>query len=358
MAAGRTVRLRIMKHETRQLLAWAALAVSVGAADARAQSLRTVDAGGGLYLNQFGDRATVREPSGLVSELSLPPGTAFRRIEPLAEGWIAAGEIAVSGMTDLFLLLDEKGERRPFAAPPNAAEGPLRAGPMPLVEDGRLAGLAWVEGERVKKSAVWASRWSGLDWSRPELVSPVGPGTQIAIDGAVLADGSWLLVWAAFDGEDDEVLWSRRTEKGWSAPARLHEANPWPDYKPALVGTRRGALAAWSSWDGESYRVRLAAFEDGRWRDLGFESPEGSVRPALTPHAGGARLLYRTVVPATWRVHELDERGAVVRSAVVERETSTPPGLAPGEGDAVGLEWPGLEIAVPQRLELEWRTDP
>ena len=62
-----------MKCKTRHLLAWAALAVTVGAAGASAQFLRTVDAGGGLYLHQVGGRAAVREPSGLVSELCCRP---------------------------------------------------------------------------------------------------------------------------------------------------------------------------------------------------------------------------------------------------------------------------------------------
>ena len=347
-----------MKSTTRQLLAWAGIALGMGTIAAHGQSLRTLDAGGGLYLNQIGDRAAVREPSGLVSELSLPPGTAFRSIEPLTDGWIAAGEIEVPGATELFLLVDEGGRRRPFPAPANTGAVPVRAGPMPLVENGRLVGLAWLAGERLRRAAVWVARWSGLDWSPPELVSPVGPGTQIAIDGAVLADGSWLLVWSAYDGTDDEILWSRWAGKRWSVPLPVHEANEFPDIQPSLVATGRGALAAWSGWDGETYRVRLAAFEKGAWRDLEFDGPEGAVRPGLTPHAAGARLLYRTLRPAVWRLHELDERGAELRSAMVERQTSTRPGLAPGSRDAPALEWPGEQIAVPLRLELEWRVEP
>ena len=346
-----------MRFKTRQLVAWAVIALGVGAVGASAQSARTLDAGGGLYLNQVGDRVAVREPPGQVTELSLPPSTVLRRLEPLTGGWIAAGEINVPGLTDLYLVRSEAGDKRSFPAPVNTIEEPLRAGPMPLVERGRLVGLAWLAGAGVRETAVWASAWSGLDWSQPELVSPVGAGTQIAIDGAVLADGSWLVVWSGYDGSDDEILWSRRVAGRWSAPAVLHEPNEFPDITPALVATGRGALAAWNSWDGATYRVRLAAFEDGRWRALEFRGPPGAVSPGLTAEGEGALLLYRTVAPPTWTLHELDGRGATLRTAVVEEETAFQPGLAPG-GAVAGLEWPGEQLAIPLRVDAVWRVEP
>ena len=347
-----------MKLKNRQLVAGATIVLALSATGAVAQSLRTLDAGGGLYLNQVGDRAAVREPSGLVTELSLPPGTALRRLESLTGGWIAAGEIDAPGVTELFLMRSDAGSRSPFPAPANIAEDPLRAGPMPLIERGELVGVAWLAGSAVRQTAVYAALWSGLDWSQPELVSPVGPGTQIAIDGAVLADGSWLLVWSAYDGNDDEILWSRRVGESWSAPAVLHAPNETPDITPALVATGRGALAAWNWFDGETYRVRLAGFEDGNWRELSFDSPAGSVSPDLTLRADGALLLYRTVVPSTWTVHELDQRGTVLRTAVALHETTLQPGLAPNASSSPGFEWPGERLAGPRRVEAEWQTQP
>ena len=229
---------------------------------------------------------------------------------------------------------------------------------MPLVERGRLVGLAWLAGAGVRETAVWASAWSGLDWSQPELVSPVGAGTQIAIDGAVLADGSWLLVWSAYDGNDDEILWSRRVGGRWSEPAVLHEPNEVPDITPALVATGRGALAAWNWFDGKTYRVRMAGFEDGGWRELGLADPAGGVSPGLTAHQDGLLLLYRTAVPPTWTLIHLDERGAILRTAVVEKETTSRPGLAPEDGLAAVLEWPGEQIVAPLRVGVEWRAEP
>jgi hypothetical protein len=347
-----------MKVKTRQLVAWAVLVLAVGSSGAAAQSARTLDAGGGLYLHQIGGRALLREPSGQVTELPLPPGTALHRLERLDKGWMAAGELDTTGRTDLYLLRSEEGNRSSFPVPPNVSGDPLRSGPMPLVERGRLVGLAWLSGVGVRQTAVYASQWSGLDWSQPELVSPIGPGTQIALDGAVLADGSWLLVWSGYDGNDDEVLWSRRVGDEWSVPTALHEPNDTPDITPSLVGTGRGALAAWNWFDGATYRVKLAAFEDGSWRELEFLGPAGSVRPSLTPAGDGALLLYRTVVPSAWALHELDGSGEPLRKAVVERETTLRPGLAAAGGPTPGLEWPGAPIATSRRVEAEWQPEP
>lgn len=353
-----------MKVTIRQLMAWAALAVAAPAAFG--QLAQTLDAGGGLYATQIAGRALLRQPSGRVGELELPPGTVLRRLDALDGGWLASGEISAPGVVDLLLLRAEAGATASVPAPPNTAGEPLRAGPAPLVENGRLAGLAWLEGAGVRRTAVWAASWSGLDWSQPELVSPVGPGTQIALAGAVLADGSWLLVWSAYDGNDGEILWSRRVGGAWSEPALVHPPNDFPDVTPALVPTGRGALVAWNGYDGTRYRVRLAAFEDGGWRELEAGGPAGAVRPDLVPREGGAALLFRTVVPSGWTLVELDERGTPLRRAAVETETILRPGLAPpadaagdlGRGLDWGFEWPGETLAEPRRVEVEWQTEP
>lgn len=349
-----------MKATTRRLVAWAALAVAAPAAFG--QLANTLDAGGGLYATQIAGRALLREPSGRFGELDMPPGTVLRRLDALDGGWLAAGEISAPGVTDLLLLRAEAAATAPLPAPPNTADEPLRAGPAPLIEGGRLAGLAWLEGPGVRRTAVWAASWSGHDWSRPELVSPAGPGTQIALAGAVLADGSWLLVWSAYDGEDDEIRWSRRVDGAWSEPALVHPPNGFPDITPALVATGRGALVAWSGYDGATYRVRLAAFESGGWRQIELAGAAGAVRPGLVPGEGGALLLFRTVVPSGWTLVELDERGTALRRATVATETTLRPGLAPAEelaeGDGWRFEWPGRVVAEPRRVAAEWQAKP
>lgn len=323
-----------------------------------AQLTRTVDAGGGLYLQQVFGRALIHEPSGASSELSLPPGAKLQQLGHLDSGWFAAGVAEASDRTDLFLLRSEAGVRSPLAPPPNPSGQPLRHEPAPLVDKGQLAGLAWIEGSAVRQTAVYASLWSGADWAQAELVSPVGPGTQIALRGTVLADGTWLLVWSAWDGNDDEIVWSRRVDGRWSQPRPLHRPNDHPDIVPTIVSTGRGALVAWSSSDGSTYRVRLAAFEDVGWRELELPFPAGSVRPALTATEEGALLLYRTVVPPSWTLLGLDQRGTPLRRAVLEHETTFRPGLAPRAGRAPAFEWPGEEVATPMRTEVEWQAEP
>lgn len=322
------------------------------------QATRTIDAGSGLYAQQVFGRALIREPAGEVSELSLPPGTSLRRLESLETGWIAAGIVESPGTSDLFLLHNEKGLRRPFPTPQNQAGDPLRSDPVPLVENGQLVGLAWLAGLGVRETAVYASLWSGVDWAPAQLVSPPGPGTQIALAGTVLADGSWLLVWSAWDGNDDEIVWSRREEGSWSAPLPLHPANDRPDIVPTVVATGRGALAAWSSSDGATYRVRLAGFENGEWRELELRGSAGSVRPGLTATGDGALLLFRSVVPPSWTLYALDQRGVPLGRAVFEVETAFRPGLVPRAGTAPALEWPGAEVETPVRMEAEWRSLP
>ena len=325
------------------------------AAGATAQETRTFNAGDGLYLQRVLGRVLIHESSGEVGELSLPFGVMLNRVDRIERGWIATGVIDSVETTDLFLLRSEGGVRQSFPAPPNPADDPLRIEPVPLVQNGQLVGLAWISGSRVRATAVYASLWSGSDWSPAELVSPIAPGTQIGLTGAILADGAWLLAWSRFDGNDDEIVWSRRRDKRWSEPRSLHRPNDHPDIVPSLVATGSGALAAWSSSDGSTYRVRLAGFDGADWTELAFLGPSASVRPQLTPRGAGATLLYRTVVPSTWTRVELDARGVGLRRAVLPHETTFRPGLV---GEAPAFEWPGVDIAEPETIQAEWQSLP
>ena len=128
------------------------------------------------------------------------------------------------------------------------------------------------------------------------------------------------------------------------------------------MATGRGALVTWNAYDGETYRVRLAVFEDGGWRELDLPSTAGTVRPALVLREGGALLLYRNVAPSGWTLVELDDRGTALRRAAVETETTLRPGLAPPEQGAQvlawGFEWPGETLATQRRVDAEWQAEP
>ena len=180
-------------------------------------------------------------PGGERVELALPAGAALSAVEPLAEGWIAAATRPAGAGRRLALLAALPGAPRAplapveIAAPP--AAGRLQAEPLPLVEDGRLAGLVWLEGDEARRFAVRSARWDGAAWTPPRTVSAAGPGSQLALAAARLADGSWLLAWSAFDGHDDEIVWSRERNGVWSKPRRVDADNGVPDITPALTLT-------------------------------------------------------------------------------------------------------------------------
>jgi hypothetical protein len=189
----------------------------------------------------------------------------------------------------------------PAAATAARHEGAVWAGP---------AGgwLAWLEGDTRERLAVRAGRWDGERWREVETVAPPGPGSQLALAAALGADGEPILVWAAFDGGDDEIVWSRRTADGWSRPARLAGDNRTPDILPALAAAPDGAFAAWSRYDGNDYRVVVARLRGGKWQDAVTVGPRGSYHAAVAAAAGGgAAVLYESA--AGWEALELDRRG-------------------------------------------------
>jgi acyl-CoA thioesterase I len=290
-------------------------------------------------------------PGGEPVDLALPPGAALDTVAALAEGWIAAGTApaggtapaagsatAAAGERELLLLLaggDPAAPRTPRQLPPPAGRtGRLRAEPLPLVEDGRLAGLVWLEGDDRRSLAVRYAAWNGSGWEEPLPISPAGAGAQLALSAARLADGSWLLAWSAFDGSDDEIVWSRGVGGAWTRPARLTD-NRVPDITPALTAAGGGAVIAWSQLAGDGYRLLAARFRDGRWSEPEVVAPGGSLYPSFEPAAGAdrLRLLYRTALPRGWAALELDHDGRPLRlAAVADPAPAAAPRAVSGSG--------------------------
>jgi hypothetical protein len=208
-----------------------------------------------------------------------------------------------------------------------------------LVESGTLAGLAWLEGNGDRSLSVRAAAWNGHAWQAVEAVSQPGPGSQIALAGAVLADGSWLLAWSAFDGQDDEIVWARRTAQGWSQPRPVSQSNDIPDITPALVSSGTGALIAWSRYDGESYRLHLARFEKDGWRDEHPAGPTGSVFPSFQSTEDGLFLIHLNAFPRAWTVLELNPAGKVLRQATTRSALAERPVLGQDAEGGVRLRW-------------------
>lgn len=219
----------------------------------------------------------------------------------LREGVVAAGTRALHRGTELVLLVEEAARVSTLPVPAFRT-GKLRHDPQPLVAGGELAGLAWLEGIDGRSLAVRFARWDGERWSRPRTVAVPGPGSQTALAAARLADGSWLLAWSRFDGADDEVVWSRSAGpegESWSAPRRIAADNAVPDVTPALAATGGGgAVAAWSRYDGEDYRVVTARFDGRRWSAPRAVSPAGSFEPRWErAEDGRPQLVFRTALP-------------------------------------------------------------
>ncbi|MGH2687187.1 MAG: GDSL-type esterase/lipase family protein, partial [Actinomycetota bacterium] len=285
--------------------------------------------------------ACVESPTGSERCLELESGALLHAAVPRAEGWIAAGTQPAGRHRDLLLLAERRGEVEALPPPPTGRGGP-RGVPALLATAGELVGLAWLEGTHAGGLAVWASAWREGAWSPPQQIAP--PGPRLALTGAVLADGRWLLVWTEFDGVDDETLYTIGRPGSWRSPQRLHAANEVPDIQPSLIGAGAGALVAWSRFDGHHYRLHLARLEPRGWRELGQLPGAGATRADFLAAAEGPSLLYRSVEPEAWHLAELDPRGRVT-ARLQAGETTTERPVVHLEGAAPWLEWPGGEQA-------------
>ncbi len=274
--------------------------------------------------------------------LALPEGAEIAAVAAVEDGWIAAGTRAVAGRSELFLLRGDQAAATPLPAP--AGAGRMRSDPVPLVSGGALTALAWLEGAEERSLAVRFARWEEDGWGPARTVAAPGPGTQIALAAEALADGSWLLAWSRYDGTDDEVVWSRSRGpdgEAWTPPRRLASDNAVPDITPALLATPGGALAAWSRYDGEHYRVVTAAFDGRAWSEPRVAGPAGSLYPTWEAAAGATpAVLARTAVPRGWVLLELDAAGRPRRAAAVAASGTERPAVEAG-GDEVTFRWLG-----------------
>jgi hypothetical protein len=291
------------------------------------------------------------------AELPQRPGLELSAVADLATGWIAAGTERRGDAVRMALFTGGTGSAaavRELPAP--AVSAPLLLGPRPVIATGALHGVAWLEGAAGDRLAVRFARWNGAGWAAAETVAPPGPGSQLAVSAARLDDGSTLLAWSRFDGEDDEIFWSLRRDGAWSAPRRLGEDDAVPDVTPAVTAVPGGALAAWSAFDGEGYRVLVSRFDGTGWsapRAVGARHTAfPTFEPDLAGPAGAVQLLYRSGSPRGWTVAELDAEARPRRRAhaAVPADDRERPRLATVDGAGPVLRWAGGE-----RRALRWR---
>jgi len=327
----------------------------------RAGDLVQATTDGNLYLLGRGENTRLGRVGAVEQALNLPAGTRIYDLAATIDGWVATGSLPSDDDVDLLVVQDRAGERELLGQPPDR-RGRYRVQAVALVDDGHLAGVAWIEGDQQEAFEVRAAVWDGANFGEPEVVSGVGPGAQLALEGAVLADGSWLLVWAAVDGEDDEILWSVRRQESWSTPSRLHRDNSVPDITPSLVAIDGGALVAWSWFDGNDYRLRQARFNGKSWSEPEVFGARGSLEPGFTTHDDSVRLLYRTVEPPSWTLIEYDRTGAETRRAVAEGDIDDRPLVLAGDEIEAVLWWHTKDDEADSvrewRVRVPWETEP
>ena len=306
---------------------------------ASGQAMKT--ARGDVLIPSATGKTFIQPAVGNRVELPLPKTARVSDLRSSATGWFAAAVADLDGAPRIHLF---KGQGEVIEDLPSPAVAPAREIRQPIfvAAKNEILGLIWLAGEAHHQLAVTSARWLDGHWSEPEVISPPGKGTQIALASTVLGDGSWMVIWAAFDGNDDEILWSRWSAGAWSKPQPIAEDNAVPDITPHLVTTSQGALAAWSRYDGNDYRINVARFDGESWTRPAVIGPKGSTAPTFS-EAEIPYLIYHHADPQAWGILELDPKGSVVREAAVELAEPRRPILARVSERDVVFEWISLE---------------
>lgn len=320
------------------------------------------------------DVARVELEGRRLVDVALGRGAELSSLVAAGDRWLLAGSrLAVDGRRRLAIVAGDDLGWREIPSPPGlnsrARSGAVLLGdPDGLDLRGELV-VAWLEGDGTQRQSVRAARYQDGAFGEPELVAAPGPGSQVALRGAVLTDGTPLLVWNAFDGTDNEIVWSWSRGGVWSPPQRIGGDNAVPDVSPQVAAQGTGAVVAWSRYDGRDYRVVVSRLAGDAWSSPRPVGAPGSMPARLLADGEGALLLYQETAPRRWTVVRLKPRDGgglrVANRATARSERGDPPAVAlPGVG-AVELDWvgeapddSGMIRREPSSLVLPWRADP
>jgi hypothetical protein len=294
----------------------------------------------GVLLVNSPHQAHIERSSGEPQKISLRAGERLTEIAETRRGWVTAGVHATKRGRRELVVVVEDGAGVERLTPPGRQKKRLRILPTLLIEDDEFSGVAWLEGDDHQSLSVRFAEWNGVDWGPVKKVSRPGRGSQTGLVGSVLRDGSHLLVWSAYDGGDDEIVWSRRRRSSWSRPKRLTVNNRTPDITPAVVPMGSGALAVWSHFDGDDYRLMAARFDGRRWKRPELIGPAGSLDPRFVEVDTGLFLTFQNAWPAGWSVVEIGKGGDPRRRAIVQQRLDKRPVLAQPGSREVTLLWP------------------
>ncbi len=223
-------------------------------------------------------------------------------------GWIATGTTEYARGRRITLKASTGGGTQTLPSPPSV-NGSIAWWPLPIVHHAQLVGLAWLEGDRLDRLAVVAASWNQGQWSQPVVVSPTGIGSQAGLAATVLDNGTWILAWTRFDGQDDEVVWASGDGFKFRRPTPLHRGNGVADILPSLAANGNQATAAWSREDGDRYILEMTHFDGQRWSKVNLD-PVTAVGPQL--HQKDDQLLISLWTQrgghSTWALAKLTQR--------------------------------------------------
>jgi len=288
-----------------------------------AASERTLVAGGAS------GRVVVRDEGGAVRisdargsrTVELGRGEWVDSVATFGEDWLLAGVRADAATARIVLRrVTAGGEPIELAAP--ATERRLQRDPQLVVAPRAAApsGLAWLEGDRPGGYAIRYAAWDGTSFVDPlTIAGRPSSGSNLALSAATLSDGRTLLVWAGYDGSDDEIWAAVGRGSEWTAPFRVAADNAVPDITPVALATSQGALVAWSRFDGSEYRLAIAHFDGRAFGSAAWAAPRGSVFPSVARRDDGsaAGIVYRDARTSGWGVVEVGASGRTGRVALL-----------------------------------------
>jgi len=243
------------------------------------------------------------------SAATIPAAARVGALARLDGGWLLAGTApSADGGSEIWLRRGD-AQGASVVPPPGGRTGLRRHGPVVLGDAAVVAGLAWLEGNDRSRLEIRFAAWTGTSFGPSQRVAPPGRGSQLALAGARLGDGRLLLVWAGYDGEDDEIWASLGVGGSWSRAVRVGGDNRVPDITPAVVTDSSGALIAWSRFDGSEYQAVLARFDGRRFHAPRPVAQPGSLFPTFESDGSRRGLLFVDARRSGWALRELDAGG-------------------------------------------------
>ena len=314
------------------------LSTALVALPASAQDLqRKAPDGTWMRLVESRDGHLLETSNGATQVLPLASGTVLNDLRQQGERyWITGVEKADGPQLVLLEGRDRsltRGSQLPTVQKARAWEPTLLLG-----VDGPET-LLWFESDGTRDQVLLTARQVDGAWTKPEVISPRRTGSQMALTATRLNDGTLLAAWAAFDGQDTDILYSHRTNGTWSTPQPVTAPDPHNDITPKLLTTQSGALLAWSRATERQYQVLLVRYHAGTWQPPLTLGAPGTIYPTF--QAGPEPvLLFQHAAPSAWEVLRLSPNGGLRDRGKIVTDRNAVPLVESLDGEGALLNWP------------------